>query len=202
MTGDGTEPTRTVGVVLAAGAGTRMGRPKALVADPQGRSWVRLAVTALLDGGCSDVVVVLGAAAREARLALPDDARVRSVVACDWERGLSASLLAGLDAVAADPEVEAALVTLVDLPRLPAAAVRRVLGGAAGRTTALAQAVYADRPGHPVLLGRAHWPGLMGELAGDHGAGAFLRRAGATRIDCGDLWDGRDQDRLAGGGGS
>ncbi|WP_370871663.1 NTP transferase domain-containing protein, partial [Curtobacterium sp. A7_M15] len=50
-------------MLLAAGAGTRMGRPKALVAAPDGTPWLRLGVDALLAGGCGRVVVVLGAAA-------------------------------------------------------------------------------------------------------------------------------------------
>jgi nicotine blue oxidoreductase len=47
------------GIVLAAGAGTRYGMPKVL-ADEGG--WLRRAVAALVDGGCDDGVVVLGAA--------------------------------------------------------------------------------------------------------------------------------------------
>ena len=46
------------GVLLAAGAGTRFGMPKVLAHQGE---WLRIAVHALSDGGCDDVVVVLGA---------------------------------------------------------------------------------------------------------------------------------------------
>ena len=47
------------GVLLAAGAGTRYGMPKVLAENGE---WLRACVTALGDGGCDDIVVVLGAA--------------------------------------------------------------------------------------------------------------------------------------------
>src|SRR6202453_3021018 len=48
---------RLVGVLLAAGAGRRYGKPKVLV-----DGWLDIAIGALRDGGCNDVVLVLGAA--------------------------------------------------------------------------------------------------------------------------------------------
>jgi CTP:molybdopterin cytidylyltransferase MocA len=194
-------PQRVVGLLLAAGAGSRMGRPKALVRSAAGRPWLHLAVEALLDGGCDGVVVVLGASAEEARVLVPDRPSVRVVVAAGWADGLGASLAAGLRAARADDDVDAVLVSLVDLPGLPAAAVRRVLGGEEDRRSLLRRAVHDGRPGHPVLVGRAHWDPLTVALDaaddGDRGAGEYLRTAGAEPVACADLWDGTDQDRPA-----
>ena len=55
------------GLLLAAGAGRRMGMPKALVRDDAGEPWLVRGVRALRDGGCDAVTVVLGAGAEEAR---------------------------------------------------------------------------------------------------------------------------------------
>ncbi len=54
------------GLLLAAGAGRRMGTPKALVSDDAG-SWLLRGITCLYDGGCARVSVVLGAEAERAR---------------------------------------------------------------------------------------------------------------------------------------
>jgi len=184
-------PPRVTGVVLAAGAGRRFGGPKALASDADGTSWVQRAVDALQGGGCDDVIVVLGAGAEEAALLVPPSARV--VVAGDWEAGLSRSLTAGLDAAAG---ADAVILTPVDTPGLPAAAVTRIrAAGGDDPRVALVRATYGGKPGHPVLVGSAHWAGLRARLSGDAGAGAFLTRAGATAVECSDLWDGADHDR-------
>ncbi|CAN5434221.1 NTP transferase domain-containing protein [soil metagenome] len=172
----------TVGVVLAAGAGTRFGIPKVLAAQGE---WISSAVRALDDGGCDDVVVVLGAAV----VGVPPPAR--SVVALDWADGMSASLQAGLDAASGADRV---VLHLVDTPDVGADVVRRVL--AAASETDLARAVYGGRPGHPVVLGAAHWPALRATLSGDQGARAFLSgRDDVVTVECGDLASGVDIDR-------
>lgn len=191
---DPSVPLPVTGVVLAAGAGTRMGMPKALVCDAAGTPWVHLAVAALLDGGCGDVVVVLGAAAARARELVPDRAGVQSIVADDWSAGPGASLAAGLRAL--DGET-VACVSLVDLPTLPSAVVRRVLGRVEDPDV-LCRAVFDDRPGHPVVVGPAHRGALVDAAASDpsdRAAGTWLRRAGVVGVDCVDLWDGADRDR-------
>jgi CTP:molybdopterin cytidylyltransferase MocA len=183
-----------VGVVLAAGAGRRFGMPKALARDDDGIPWVQLACRALLDGGCRDVVVVLGARAREAEALVP--AGATWVVAADWATGIAASLRTGLAAAAAT-RADAAVVSLVDLPGLRADAVRRVLGTAQEPDAprhALARATYGGAPGHPVLVGRTHWAALAAAVHGDTGAGPYLRTHLATAVDCTDLGGGADVD--------
>lgn len=185
------------GLLLAAGAGTRMGRPKALVESADGTPWVVTASRALAAGGCDGVTVVVGAAAGEVRALLRDE-RVRVVVAADWDEGMGASLRAGLRALAepdsdGGPGVDAAVVHLVDLPDVGAAVVRRLVEGAT--PDALARAAYGPGSvGHPVLLGRDHWPGVIEVAAGDRGARDYLRTRHVTDVDCSDLATGADVD--------
>ena len=169
--------------MLAAGAGTRHGGPKALVVP-----WLADAVRLLLDGGCSRVVVVLGAGADEARALVPDDARVTTVVARRWADGLGESLRTGLEHATGD----AVVVTLVDLPGTPVSVVARLTTTWDRHT--LRQAVYDGRPGHPVLLGADHWAPLSATLTGDRGARGYLVAHGVAEVECGDLHHGLDQD--------
>jgi CTP:molybdopterin cytidylyltransferase MocA len=173
------------GLLLAAGAGRRMGRPKALV-----DTWLVDAVTRLRDGGCDRVVVVLGAGAEEARVLLTGQ-DVVVVVAEDWAEGMGASLRTGLAALGAD-EV-AAMVTLVDLPDVGPDVIARLLGGEVTAAT-LARAAYDGSPGHPVLLGRDHWSGVGETAAGDRGARDYLATHDVELVECGDLATGRDVD--------
>jgi len=180
------------GLLLAAGAGRRMGIPKALVTDERG-SWLLRAVATLLDGGCRRVTVVLGAEAERAAALLDDLPEVpRVVVADDWAEGMGASLRAGLQALA-DSTEDAVLLSLVDLPDLVPEVVARV-GRAAGSSHVLARAAYDGVPGHPVLLGRDHWPGILDSAEGDQGARSYLARHDVELVECGDLATGRDVD--------
>jgi CTP:molybdopterin cytidylyltransferase MocA len=180
------------GVLLAAGAGTRMGRPKALVHDVDGTSWLQHGVAVLRDGGCDGVTVVLGAGADEA-VTLLDGLGVDVVVAHDWSSGMSASLRAGLASLH-HSDADAAVVSLVDLPDLDATVVRRVLSEREG-DEALARASYHGRPGHPVVLGRRHWAGVLATAAGDAGARDYLSTHVPALVECGDLASGLDVDR-------
>jgi CTP:molybdopterin cytidylyltransferase MocA len=180
----------TVGLLLAAGAGRRMGRPKALVEDRTGLPWVVGAARALAAGGCVQTVVVIGAAAESVRTLLRAEP-VTVVEAADWKAGMGFSLHAGLSAIADSP-AQAALVHLVDLPDVGPAVVRRMLAHSA--PDILARASYGTGKGHPVLLGRNHWSAIAAECAGDRGARAYLARHPVLGVDCSDLAKGTDID--------
>lgn len=188
-----------VGLVLAAGAGTRYGGPKGLARDPDGAPWVVRAIEMLRDAGCRRILVAVGARGVEVAdlvTTAAGDGDVDVVRVEDWADGLSASLRAGLLAAGAVPDAEAVVVTPVDTPDAPAAAARRVIESlGADPSAGLAQAVYGSRPGHPVVIGAAHLRAVIASLSGDRGARSYLRAHGAAEVDCSDLWSGDDRDR-------
>ena len=144
------------GVLLAAGEGSQLGGPKALVevaGTPAGRPGVAL----LRDGGTAPVVVVTGAV----------DVPLLGVITVhnpDWRSGMGSSLAAGLGAL---PDAcAAAVVALVDQPLIGPGVVQRLIAAyldGAG----IAVASYDGRLRNPVLLARDEWAG---------GAGAGHRR--------------------------
>ncbi len=180
---ESTSPPYSVGILLAAGAGRRYGKPKVLVDD-----WLDIAVDALHAGGCADVVVVLGAA----HVAAPPGAT--AVTAPRWRDGLSASVRTGLEQ--ADlMRADYAVLHVIDTPDAGPAVVARVLSRAIASPSGLARAAFGDRPGHPVVIARRHWPEVLARLSGDRGAGAYLRtRSDVEIVDCADLAGGQDVD--------
>ncbi len=173
----------TLGILLAAGGGSRYGQPKILAED--GR-WLRDSVRVLLQGGCDHVLVVYGAA----EAVLPSGCT--GVYNPQWPSGLASSLRAGL--LAADgTQARTAVLHLVDLPDITAPVIARVLR--AVPPTGLARASYAGVPGHPVAAARTHWRAIADAVHGDRGANAYLTvRDDVALVPCDDLATGQDQD--------
>ena len=175
---------RAAGLILAAGEGTRFGdRPKQL-ADLCGRPLLQWAV----DAQCAvaelaEIVVVLGARAEEVAAGVRFD-RARAVVCEDWADCQSASLRRGLAELA---HAERIVITLGDAPLVTPEVIARLAA-----TSPPARAVYAGRPGHPVVLGPAERDALATAAAGDEGARGLLHDA--TVVEAGHLCSGADVD--------
>ena len=183
------------GVLLAAGQGSRFGRPKALV-ELDGRTLAERGVTMLRAGGADPILVVTGAA----QVDLGPDHQARTVYNGEWRTGMGSSLRAALRALTeleagqdAGPEVGAAVVALADQPLVGAEAVARLIA-AYQSGAGVAVAAYGGKPRNPVLLAREYWPEVIAAATGDQGARAFLhaRPELVTLVECGDT--GRPDD--------
>jgi nicotine blue oxidoreductase len=203
---DRLQERRATGIVLAAGAGTRLGKgPKALL-PYRGRPLVESIAGALLDGGCRDVVVVLGARAQDVAT-IADLGRYRVATNPDWQTGMGSSFLLG--EMKADP-ADHLLIALVDQPGLTPAIVERLLvRHRPGRITA---AAYRRREtfdgeqasgqgarllrGHPLLIDAALRKAVSATVTGDAGARLFLQAHPdlVDEVDCSDQSTGEDID--------
>lgn len=193
---------RVTGVLLAAGGGTRLGLgPKALL-PYRGRPLVEAIAGRLFEGGCREVVVVLGAGAADVAAAADLDA-CRVVTNPGWQSGMGSSFLLGDQAAAPQDHL---LIALVDQPGLTRETVERLLAAhRPGRITAAAyrRRVRSDeggdaqlQRGHPLLIDASLREPVCATVEGDAGARGFLRRHPelVDEVDCSDQSTGEDVD--------
>lgn len=142
-------------IVLAAGASRRMGRAKATLPLTGGDTFLTRILRTFADAAVDDVVVVVGHEA-EAIVRATIDAGVtaRFVENPEYEQGQLSSLVAGLRVVDR-PGVNAALVTLVDVPLVSAATVRAVVERYRQTSAPIVRPVRGVQHGHPVLIDRS-----------------------------------------------
>jgi CTP:molybdopterin cytidylyltransferase MocA len=151
---------RIAGAVLAAGAGTRMGRPKAELRIA-GTRLVDRAVAAIRAGGCDPVIAVVRAGVVvSGAVALVND---------DPQRGMRSSLQL---AVAAATDADALAVLLVDAPGVGPEAVRQTVR--AWRPGRITVATFGERRGHPIVMAPALWLAAVAAAGPDEGARAYL----------------------------
>jgi CTP:molybdopterin cytidylyltransferase MocA len=176
---------QVAGVLLAAGGGSRLGTPKAVV-ELGGRRLADRGADLLRDGGAEPVIVVLGAA----RVDVPG---VLAVHNPDWATGMGSSLAAGLRAVPED--CAAAVIALADQPLIGPGVVRRLIAAYRAGAEVVA-AAYDGKLRNPVLLARRHWPEVLATAVGDAGARPFLRAHPelVTAVECGDIGSPDDLD--------
>ena len=177
------------GLVLAAGAATRFGRPKQL-AELDGIPLLEHALGTITASPVGRVVVVLGSAADEIAAAV-DLHGADPMVCARWEEGQSASLACGLAELAS---CEAVVVTLGDQPRVSPDAIRRVIAARNGASAV--RATYGGEPGHPVLLEHDLFEALR-DVSGDRGARNLLLSVPVLDVPCDDLGGGEDVDTPA-----
>jgi molybdenum cofactor cytidylyltransferase len=159
----------TAGLILAAGAATRMGRPKQLL-DWDGRPLVRVAAEVALAAQLSPVLAVVGSAQTEVAAGLAG-LPLQIVPNPDYVAGQSTSLRTGIAAL--PPEVAAMVVLLGDQPFVTAAIVARLVAEWRASAYPIVAPIYAGQRGNPVLFAREIFPELLA-IQGDRGARAVL----------------------------
>ena len=170
-------------ILLAAGASSRMGSPKALLRTGN-RTFVRAILETLRSAGVTDAVVVIRSGQPKVIAEIEATGFARHVLNPRPDDGQLSSLLAGLDAVDRDG-VEGVLVTLVDVPLIGADAVRALIARARASDAAILRAVHQGRHGHPVLFKRAVFDALRSADPA-LGAKAVLQGHAVDNVETGD----------------
>jgi molybdenum cofactor cytidylyltransferase len=173
----------TPAIVLAAGASTRMGRPKALL-EAGDRTFIRRILDTLRAAGVSEAVVVVRAGQEGIVAEVDASGFGRTVLNPRADDGQLSSLITGLDAIDR-ADVDGVLVTLVDVPLIGAGAVRILLERAAVSTAPVLRAVHQGRHGHPVIFKRPLFEALR-RADPAAGAKAVVRAFPVEDVETGD----------------
>ena len=143
-------PPVIAGLILAGGASSRMGSPKALLNIENETFIDRLA--SLFRRACSPVVVVLGHGSDTIRAGMKQPGWVRFSVNPDPERGMLSSLQCGLALIPA--EAEAVIFTPVDYPAIQATTIVRLAEAFHAQHAPVTLPTHEGRKGHPVCVSR------------------------------------------------
>lgn len=177
------DPGTVIGVVLAAGTGSRFGAGNKLLATVGGDPLVRRAVRTLLDARVDGVVIVVGYEADKVREAVAD-LPVDVVENPDFTEGQATSVRVGIEAVR--ESADAVVFALGDMPWIRPESVNAVLGAYAEGAGAIVAAAFEGQRGNPVLFDATFFDQLA-DVSGDTGAREVLLRSDdAVLVETGD----------------
>ena len=164
--------TQVEAVLLAAGASSRMGRPKALL--PWGGSTLIESQTRSLDAaGISGIIVVLGHNASYIASVVHETDRLKVLVNPDYNRGKTTSIKLGIKEVHARTEV--VMLLAVDQPR-PVPLLKRLVYEHLKIRPLITQPKYRNQGGHPLLFDSSLLPELLEITEEQQGIREVIRR--------------------------
>lgn len=155
-------------ILLAAGASSRLGRPKQLL-PYKGQSLLANAVDAANDSQGAPVIVVLGANAGEMEREI-DQKKVHTVVNGEWDTGIASSIRQGLrELEKIAPGTNTAILMVCDQPYVTGALLDTLIAKHKNTGKGIVASRYQDAMGTPALFHRRLFDDLL-QLNGDMGA--------------------------------
>jgi molybdenum cofactor cytidylyltransferase len=159
------------GIILAAGASQRLGRPKQLL-EWRGEPLVRHVVKTAAEAGLRPLKIVTGACAHDIEAVL-QDLPGQCVYNAGWETGQATSVVAGVESLSS--ECGAAIFLLADQPQIPATLLRSLVARHAQTLAPLVAPMVDGRRANPVLFDRRTF-GELRKLEGDSGGRPLFAR--------------------------
>lgn len=161
-------------IILAAGASSRMGKPKQLLIYQQ-KTLLQRAIQAAvgIPGAC--IVVVIGA---NQSLIKPDINNSAVIIEenPDWQQGMASSVRAGINRLTTvQPQVENALLMLCDQPFVDTVLLQKLIEKKQAGTGQIIASAYQNTVGAPVLFDRSYFDELT-DLQGQEGARKLLNK--------------------------
>lgn len=153
-------------VILAAGASSRLGRPKQDLIY-KGKTLLQHAVNAAIGLGSGPVVLVLGA---DTSADMPElDSKMITVHNADWQQGMSTSIRAGITQLQKTAGISGAIIMLCDQPFANAELLKNILQKKNDTGKGIVACAYNNTLGVPVYFARGYFTHLLA-LQGHEGA--------------------------------
>jgi molybdenum cofactor cytidylyltransferase len=163
-------------LLLAAGASTRMGRPKQML-PYKGRTLLRHAAEIAVASSCMPIVLITGAL-HEELLGEVSDLPIQAVRNERWKSGMASSIQTGLAAVV-PAQPRAVLIMLIDQPLVTPVLLRQLVAQQQQTQAPIVATAYGDVLGVPAVFARTMLPELL-KLQGAQGAVRLITGLGAA----------------------
>lgn len=161
-------------IILAAGASTRLGKPKQLLPFRK-KNLLRYIMEEAIASDTGPVIVVVGAHA--ARLAGEmSDYKINVIQNIGWEEGMASSIRCGIESLQLfEPGCDGAILLMCDQPYVNASLIKELVATAGETHKPVVTCRYANTVGPPALFSKSIFPELL-ELTGDTGARRIVER--------------------------
>ncbi len=164
-------------IILAAGASTRLGKPKQLVVC-QDKSLIRHICDVALQSKVESVYVVLGS-----QISLIEknisDLPIKIIENPHWQTGISSSIRAGIKKL--PDSTDAALILLCDQPKVNTSLLNTIIDTYISTKKQIIACKYGDTIGVPALFDKSLFPELL-KLEGDYGAKKVIANHESDRM--------------------
>ncbi|WP_276502344.1 nucleotidyltransferase family protein [Terrimonas pollutisoli] len=161
-------------IILAAGASTRLGRPKQLLPF-NGKSLLENAVDTANEAEANPVIVVLGANAALSEKEI-DEKKVHIVENKEWKEGMATSIRCGLGTLQhIAPSADGVILMVCDQPHVSSALLNELITLQKKTASPIVTSQYKDVAGPPALFHKSVFPELQA-LKGDAGARKIVEK--------------------------
>ena len=161
-------------VILAAGASTRLGKPKQLL-QYHGKTLLNHAVNEAINAKADAVVVILGKNADLFKNEI-DNEKVRVAINKNWEEGMASSVRLGLDTLLKiKPYMDAVIFMVCDQPYISSLILNELITAQQKTTKQIVTCNYGETIGPPALFHKKYFRELA-KLKGDVGARNIIQQ--------------------------
>ena len=168
---------KTAGLLLAAGASTRIGRPKQLL-HVQGVTLLERILNEALKSELDKIILILGHQSKEIKKALAQiivHKKLRVIENPRYRQGISSSITTGLSEV--EDNYDHVMILLADLPHVTSRLINLLIHRYLESHLPIGAIQVKSKRSHPVIFGRPLFNELH-KLQGDMGARALFQKYG------------------------